>query len=524
MILRLLLSFVFISSPLIAREFAEPWKTVETQGKPHPRHEAAFVEIGGKFYLLGGRRIQPVDCYDPVTNTWTEAARPPVEVHHFQPVVWENKIWLVGAMTGKYPHETALDHIPIYDPQSDSWSRGPSLPAERRRGGAGAVIHAGKLYVVCGIINGHWDGNVAWLDRYDLKTGVWSQLPDAPHARDHFQAAVIGTRIYAAGGRRTSGATQEVFNLVVPEVDEFDIKSGKWTTLEAPLPTPRAGTASINLSGKLVVAGGESVSQPIAHSEVERLDPGSGKWDALPPLARGRHGSGLILYKGTLNIASGSGSRGGAPELDTMECLKVPIPHDFKRWEKDIAAFAKADAENPPPKNPVLFIGASSIVRWKSLAEDFPDTVLLNRGFGGNEIVDSTYYADQIIFPYSPKMIFLRAGGNDLHMGHSPEKVFADFKDFVAKVRTKLPEVPIAYIALSPSIARWNEREEGDALNALIAGYIKGEKNLVFVDASRISLGPDGEARPELFVEDKLHFSDAGYRLLVAAVRPHLPK
>jgi len=45
-----------------------------------------------KIYLLGGRRIQPADIYDPATRTWTLGAPPPVEVHHFQPVVWENKI------------------------------------------------------------------------------------------------------------------------------------------------------------------------------------------------------------------------------------------------------------------------------------------------------------------------------------------------------------------------------------------------------------------------------------------------
>lgn len=198
--------------------------------------------------------------------------------------------------------------------------------------------------------------------------------------------------------------------------------------------------------------------------------------------------------------------------------------HNFGKWAGAVAAFAKADAANLPPKHAVLFIGASTIVRWKSLAEDFKGTVVLNRGFGGNEIVDSTHYADQIIFPYEPKMIFLRAGGNDIHAGHSPEEVFGDFKDFVSKVREHLPEVPIAYIALSPSIARWNEREKGDKLNTLIADYIKQHEKLIYVDDGKISLGADGQPRPELFVEDKLHFSEAGYKLLADVVRPYLPK
>ncbi len=200
------------------------------------------------------------------------------------------------------------------------------------------------------------------------------------------------------------------------------------------------------------------------------------------------------------------------------------LPLDFGKWWQDIAAFERKDANQAPPKHAVLFVGSSTIARWKSLAEDFAGTPVLNRAFGGNEIADSTHYADQIIFPYEPKMIFLRAGGNDLHRGRSPEKVFGDFKDFVAKVRKRLPEVPIAYIAVCPSIARWSEREAGAKLNSLIADHVKRRKNLVYVDSSRISLGADGQPRPELFVQDKLHFSEAGYKLLAEAVRPHLPK
>lgn len=48
---------------------AAEWTTVPAQGAPNPRHEAAFVAHEGKFYLLGGRRIQPVDVFDPATAT-----------------------------------------------------------------------------------------------------------------------------------------------------------------------------------------------------------------------------------------------------------------------------------------------------------------------------------------------------------------------------------------------------------------------------------------------------------------------
>lgn len=198
-------------------------------------------------------------------------------------------------------------------------------------------------------------------------------------------------------------------------------------------------------------------------------------------------------------------------------------PHDFAKWEKSIVAFEKSDATNPPPKHALLFIGSSTIVRWKSLTTDFPGVTILNRAFGGNEIADSTHFAERMIFPYEPKMIFLRAGGNDIHAGKSAEEVFDDYKTFVSTIRAKLPEVPIAYIALSPTPARWNEKPEGDKLNAAIADYSKKNKNLLFIDAASITLDADGKVRPELFVADQVHFNDAGYKLLAEAVRPHVP-
>ena len=198
--------------------------------------------------------------------------------------------------------------------------------------------------------------------------------------------------------------------------------------------------------------------------------------------------------------------------------------HNFEKWEKAVAAFEEKDRTSPPPKGAVLFVGSSTIVRWKTLAEDFPEFQVINRGFGGNEIVDSTYFAGRMIFPYEPKMICLRAGGNDLWAGKSPEQVFADFKDFVAKVHGKLPNTKIVFISLSPSVARWKQADKEKAANNMIEEYAKTVPNVKFVDVWSVPLGPDGMPRAEVFVEDKLHFNAEGYKLLVARLRPQLLK
>ncbi len=198
--------------------------------------------------------------------------------------------------------------------------------------------------------------------------------------------------------------------------------------------------------------------------------------------------------------------------------------HDFAKWEKEIAAFEQADRTNSPPKGAVLFIGSSTIRLWKTLAEDFPNYKVINRGFGGSEIMDASHFADRIIFPYQPRAIFLRAGGNDIHAGKSPAQVFADFKAFVATVHAKLPESDIVFISLSPSSSRWSEAEDNKTLNKLVEDYIHGKSRLKYLETYDIALGPDGKPRDELFVEDKLHFNAAGYKLLTGRVRTILGK
>jgi hypothetical protein len=198
--------------------------------------------------------------------------------------------------------------------------------------------------------------------------------------------------------------------------------------------------------------------------------------------------------------------------------------HNFARWEKDIAAFEQVDATNPPPKTGVEFIGSSTIGRWKTLAQDFPDQPVYNRGFGGSEIVDSTHFASRVIFPYAPKMIVLRAGGNDLWAGKTPERVFADFQEFTAIVHAKLPETEIVFLSLSPSLARWKQHEQEKELNRLIEEFVHQTRHMKYIETYDLPLGADGQPRAELFVADKLHFNADGYKLLVARVRPLFAK
>ena len=198
--------------------------------------------------------------------------------------------------------------------------------------------------------------------------------------------------------------------------------------------------------------------------------------------------------------------------------------HNFAQWEKEIEAFEASDHTNPPPKHGLLFAGSSTIRKWTTLAQDYPNQPVIGRGVGGCEIVDVTHFADRILFPYEPKMIFFRAGGNDIANGKSPEQVFADYKEFVATVHARLPETEIVFISWNPTPSRWAQHEKEETLNRLVRDFTKQTPHLQYCETSDMVLGKDGKPRPELFEPDRLHFNAEGYKLLAERVRPFLPK
>ncbi|KAB7763207.1 Kelch repeat-containing protein [Xanthomonas maliensis] len=300
------------------------WRSVSADDQLQARHENSLVAIDHRLYLLGGRGERPLEIFDTRTRRWSRGSAPPLAVSHAQAAVWAGKLYLVGGFTGDFPDEAALSHVLIYDPATDRWQTGAEIPADRRRGAAGTVAHAGVLYLVGGNTRGHNSGYVPWLDAFDLRTQRWTQLADAPHARDHFHAVVLDGKLYAAGGRRSSHDTGDTLSLTIPQMDVYDLQQGSWTVAEAALPTPRAGAAAIAQGGRILVMGGESAAQVAAHAEVEAYDPATTRWQTGPALPRGRHGTQAAQVGDALYIGAGSGNRGGGPELQDLLMLQAP--------------------------------------------------------------------------------------------------------------------------------------------------------------------------------------------------------
>ncbi|MCC7634657.1 SGNH/GDSL hydrolase family protein [Stenotrophomonas rhizophila] len=199
---------------------------------------------------------------------------------------------------------------------------------------------------------------------------------------------------------------------------------------------------------------------------------------------------------------------------------QVPAQVSNVAWAQDMARFAAADRTAPPPRGGIEFIGSSSIRMWDSLAADFPGQPVFNRGFGGSEVRDSTWYADRIVVPYAPCKVFFYAGDNDLNSGRSPAQVRDDVLAFVQRVHRDLPGTTVEYISIKPSPSRANLLPAISQANAMIKAALARLPNTGYTDIYTPMLGADGQPRAALFREDMLHMTAEGYAIWREALAP----
>lgn len=316
-----LLAFLlyFLAGPAISQD----WSAVATAdgSAPTERHESAAVVVDGKIYLFGGRGIRPVDVYDPEANTWTTIAQAPVELHHIQPVVYEGKIYIIGSFACCFPNETTIADIHVFNPQTNQWTIEGSMPSNRLRGSAGTVVHNNKIYVIGGNTLGHSGGMVNWFDEYNPANQAWKVMPDAPTARDHFSAAIVGEKLVAAAGRQSN----RNFSNTVASTDVYDFTTGQWSTESDDIPTPRAGTMATVYNQLLYVLGGESTSLLTAHATAEVFNPANGQWRKLVDMITPRHAGGLGLIGNDLHLFVGATARGGSGETNLHEKINLNL-------------------------------------------------------------------------------------------------------------------------------------------------------------------------------------------------------
>ncbi|HEX4105048.1 MAG TPA: GDSL-type esterase/lipase family protein [Rhizomicrobium sp.] len=199
------------------------------------------------------------------------------------------------------------------------------------------------------------------------------------------------------------------------------------------------------------------------------------------------------------------------------------VAPDSQRWEKDIQAFRDFDARNAVPKNPALFVGSSTIVKWKT-ADAFPGFSVINRGFGGNIIEDVLYYYKDVIGKYHPSAVLFYCD-NDVTGGDSGDHAFELTMQVYSKVRADFPKVPFVFLSMkhapNSAFANLGEAAQIDRFNDLAKAQAKKDPGFEYFDMDAPVRGPDGKVSGDLFLDGE-HFNDKGYALINPAMEKEL--
>ncbi len=190
-------------------------------------------------------------------------------------------------------------------------------------------------------------------------------------------------------------------------------------------------------------------------------------------------------------------------------------------WNDEINAFDELNGDSPL-QGGVLFTGSSSIRFWKDPIKDFNNPNILNRGFGGSQLIDLVENFDRVILQYHPVKIVIYSGDNDVQAGKSAEIVYGNFCTLYGMIKAELPDAKVYYIAIKPSLNRWSKVLEMKKANTMINEFLNTKSNAFFVDIFSPMIGLEGKPQKKWFIEDGLHMTDEGYELWTKILGPFI--
>ncbi len=199
-------------------------------------------------------------------------------------------------------------------------------------------------------------------------------------------------------------------------------------------------------------------------------------------------------------------------------CAQVRAAEDLP-FEKEIAAYEKKFAQNPPIENSTFFVGSSTWTLWdKQLEEDFAELKAVNVGFGGATIPDLLRAADRIVIPHKPKRILFFCGGNDVARKMEPDVVVGNFKKYLAKIRAVDPLCEIYYVAITHAPVRKPDWPKSDVVNDEIQKLAEKLDGLYFIDIRPAMNDDNGKIRENLFLQDRLHLNRDAQKIWIPII------
>ena len=185
-------------------------------------------------------------------------------------------------------------------------------------------------------------------------------------------------------------------------------------------------------------------------------------------------------------------------------------------WDADVEKIQQTyPAEEN--QNSIIFYGASNFRMWTEMENDLPEYRVQNHGFGGCTDQDLMHYADRLLYPYHPAIVFFQTGSNDYVSlkGTDEEKVAACMgykKQMFAEIHDRLPDAKLVVMSGLLLPGRSEYRELTEEINKALETLCEETDYLWFVDAS--SMTWDGQRyADELFIQDGVHLNHEGQLL-----------
>ncbi len=179
---------------------------------PELRGGGGLALIGRNLHYIGGIHenrltdaddhwVLNLDDWAKGAATWEKRAPIPVARNQFSCVVLKGKIYCIGGQFGHDQGQIDQDRVDIYDPETDSWSEGPSLPKAHSHAEAGTFVYKDKIYMVGGHTTKKGKSKKIDADVLSLEAGGnWKLVAELPMALSSPAAAIIDDKLYVGGG------------------------------------------------------------------------------------------------------------------------------------------------------------------------------------------------------------------------------------------------------------------------------------------------------------------------------------
>jgi hypothetical protein len=283
---------------------------VDLATAPSARTEVAAGVLGGQIWVIGGMAQSGAPqaetaIYDPGSDRWTAGPSLPEPVHHAAAAGDGSRMWVAGGYVFVAGQHRPTSAVRMIDGPTGRWVDGPALPSPR---GAGALAWDGRRLLFAGGVG----PNGLAADVWALTGSDWQRIGELKPGREHLAAASDGngTTWFLAG--RLGGLDTNR--------SEVDLVTGDSVRPLGAVPTARGGVAGFAAPGLGgCVAGGEHPGGTFR--EVECVS-STGAVKSLPPLRSSRHGLGAAMIGNVAYVLSG-GPRPGLTVSDTTQALRV---------------------------------------------------------------------------------------------------------------------------------------------------------------------------------------------------------